>query len=321
MKKYNPLKTLLLIVIILFMFIIGFFCIHKIRLRIEAKEYPVIGKIVNVNGHSMHVYFEGEGQDTLVFLSGSGTAAPALDFKTLYSKLIGDHHIAVVERAGYGFSETANVSRDIDTVLEETRTALTLAGESGPYILFPHSLSGIEALYWAQKYPEEIKAIVGLDAAVPPFYLSLDKEALTEAANHMAKNSALYQAGFVRLQPSTYNTDPAFTGDVLSDDEKQMYKALVMRSYMTSCMVEEARYAYANAEIVNALEKPVQIPILYFISNESEVGKGWRDTVTNYIASFNNGNYIFLDCGHYVHDEMPDVIARESLLFIESLPQ
>lgn len=38
------------------------------------------------------------------------------------------------------------------------------------YILFPHSMSGIEALYWAQQYPNEVKGIVGLDMAVPESY-------------------------------------------------------------------------------------------------------------------------------------------------------
>lgn len=112
---------------------IGF---HRISLQIERRKFPPIGKLVEVNGHQMHVYSEGEGGETLVFLSGSGTAAPALDFKALYSRLSSRYRIAVVERAGYGFSDTADTPRDIDTVLEETREALTLAGESGPIFCF-----------------------------------------------------------------------------------------------------------------------------------------------------------------------------------------
>ena len=82
---------------------------HKISLWAESRKYPPVGKMVEVNGHQMHVYGEGDGNgnETLVFLSGSGTAAPALDFKALYSRLSDQYHIVVVERAGYGFSETA----------------------------------------------------------------------------------------------------------------------------------------------------------------------------------------------------------------------
>lgn len=77
---------------------------HKISLWAESRKYPPVGKMVEVNGHQMHVYGEGDGNETLVFLSGSGTAAPALDFKALYSRLSDQYHIVVVERAGYGFS-------------------------------------------------------------------------------------------------------------------------------------------------------------------------------------------------------------------------
>ena len=31
-------------------------------------------------------------------------------------------------------------------------------------------MSGIEALYWAQQYPDEVEAIIGLDMAVPEYY-------------------------------------------------------------------------------------------------------------------------------------------------------
>src|SRR5699024_1272601 len=74
----------------------------------------------------------------------------------------------------YGFSEITNTDRDIDTILSETREALLKAGVEGPYILFPHSMSGIEALYWSQVYPHEVTAIIGLDMAVPAAYENLD---------------------------------------------------------------------------------------------------------------------------------------------------
>ncbi|MBS7577686.1 MULTISPECIES: alpha/beta hydrolase [unclassified Enterococcus] len=47
------------------------------------------------------------------------------------------------------------------------------ANIQGPLILVPHSMSGIEAIYWAQTYPDEIEAIIGLDMAVPEAYTHL----------------------------------------------------------------------------------------------------------------------------------------------------
>lgn len=144
------------------------------QLSKEDSVFQTKGIQVDVNDHSMNVYVEGTGDKTLVFMSGGGTSSPVLDFKSLYSLLSDTYRIAVVEKAGYGFSEvTENTSRDIDRVLSETREALRLAGVNGPYTLCPHSMSGIEAIYWAQQYPEEVTAIIGLDMSVPQSFVAI----------------------------------------------------------------------------------------------------------------------------------------------------
>lgn len=56
--------------------------------------------MVEVKGHDLHVYTEGEGDITIVFLSGAGTSARVLDVKPLWSKLSTKYRIAVVERLG-----------------------------------------------------------------------------------------------------------------------------------------------------------------------------------------------------------------------------
>lgn len=137
-------------------------------MRKELKK-PAPGKLVTVNEYNMHVFIEGQGEKTFVFMSGSGTACPTFDFKPLWSLLSKNHRIAVVEKAGYGWSDSTNNPRDIDTLINDSREALKLAGLEPPYILVPHSLSGLEAIYWAQKYPQEVKAIIGLDPRIPTF--------------------------------------------------------------------------------------------------------------------------------------------------------
>ena len=86
--------------------------------------------------------------------------SPILDFKSRYSLLSDNFQVAVVEKFGYGFSDVVDKDRSIDSILEDTRTALAAAGLNAPYVLCPHSMSGLEALYWAQKYPDEVSAII-----------------------------------------------------------------------------------------------------------------------------------------------------------------
>ena len=55
-------------------------------------------------------------------------------------------------------------------MLEEPDWLCAWPGEKGPFVLLPHSMSGLEAIYWAQKYPDEVMGIVGMDMAFPKAY-------------------------------------------------------------------------------------------------------------------------------------------------------
>ncbi len=302
------LKVIFLIVAVIVLFIIVSFIRHKICSFRERKLLTPLGKIVEVNGHNMSVYTEGEGDKTLVFLSGGGTCSPILDFKSLYSLLSNEYKIAVVEKFGYGFSDVVDEQRDIDTMLSETRMALEKAGIEGPYVLCPHSMSGLEALYWAQKYPEEVEAIIGLDMAVPAYY---DEMRISIPITKLGQYGAAL--GITRWIPSLAESDAIKVG-TLSEEEKEIYRAVFYQRTATVTMIDEVKAVKDNAKTVKENGVP-QVPMLLFISNGSG-GTGfteetWRRIPKEYIAGCDNASYIELDCPHYVHDYEYEKISEE----------
>ena len=91
---------------------------------------------------------------------GGGTCSLLLKLRSLYSLLSDDYKIVIVEKFGYGFSDIVDKERNLDSILQDIRTALTKAGVEGLYVLCPHSMSEIDALYWAQQYPEEVETFL-----------------------------------------------------------------------------------------------------------------------------------------------------------------
>lgn len=302
------LKVIFLIVAVIVLFIIVSFIRHKICSFRERKLLTPLGKIVEVNGHNMSVYIEGEGDKTLVFLSGGGTCSPILDFKSLYSLLSNEYKIAVVEKFGYGFSDVVDEQRDIDTMLSETRMALEKAGIEGPYVLCPHSMSGLKALYWAQKYPEEVEAIIGLDMAVPAYY---DEMRISIPITKLGQYGAAL--GITRWIPSLAESDAIKVG-TLSEEEKEIYRAVFYQRTATVTMIDEVKAVKDNAKTVKENGVP-QVPMLLFISNGSGgtgfTEKTWRRIPKEYIAGCDNASYIELDCPHYVHDYEYEKISEE----------
>ena len=311
----RALTALGTVLVILALVLLGSYVNHRVRLGMDEKLLSPPGKMVDVDGRQMHVYTEGSGDTTLVFLSGGGTCAPALDFRSLYSLLSDDHRVAVVEKFGYGFSEdSGGRPRDIDTILADTRAALSAAGVEGPYVLCPHSMSGLEALRWAQKYPDEVTAIVGLDMAVPEAYEDMSISQFTLKLGQLA-----VRAGIARLIPGLADGDAVRYG-TLSDAEKDRYRALFYRRTASPDMLAEAAAVKDNAKTVAAGGTP-QVPVLLFISDGSG-GTGftedvWRGFQRDYLSGVENGRSVELDCPHYVHDHAYQTISAEIRNFLE----
>lgn len=312
-KRKKVLTVLCIIAAVIIAFLTAVFVYHRISLSREAELRSPLGQLVRVDGHKMSVYTEGSGEKTLVFMSGGGTCSPILDFKSLYSLLSDKYKIVVVEKFGYGFSDVVDKDRDIESVLADTRSALQAAGAEAPYILCPHSMSGLEALYWAEKYPEEVSAIIGLDMAVPEYY---DHMKINMSVMKLGQLAA--EVGITRLIPGISESDAIKYG-TLTDDEKDIYRAVFYNRTATVSMINECSSVKENAKTVAGFDVP-QIPMLLFISDGSG-GTGfdketWRRIPEEYISQNSRGQYIELDCPHYVHDHEYEAISRQITEFL-----
>ena len=312
-KRERIIKKIFVVIIAVLIFLLIIFINHQIHLKKEAELRLPLGQLVEVDGHNMSIYVEGTGDTTLVFMSGGGTCSPILDFKSLYSLLSDKYQIAVVEKFGYGFSDVVDKDRDIDSILEDTRTALAAAGLNAPYVLCPHSMSGLEALYWARKYPDEVSAIIGLDMAVPEYYESMN---INIPLMHIAGWTA--NIGVTRFIPGISDSD-AIKHGTLSEDEKDIYKAVFYSRTATVTMINETARVKDNAEKVDSMGVP-QLPMLLFISDGSG-GTGfdketWRKIPIEYLSQVDEGEYIELNCPHYVHDYEYKAISERIIAFL-----
>ena len=313
MKKRK--KKAILIVSLIIAFILGVFICNRILLKKEAVLRQPMGAVVPVNGYNISVYTEGYGPKTFVFMSGGGTCSPLLDFKSLFSQLSNEYRVVVVERLGYGFSDDADVERDVDTMLNDTRSALMAAGISGPFILCPHSMSCIEALYWAQEYPKEVEAIIGLDMATPYHY-----EDLSIKMSSLRFTRLFFISGFARLCPNLWKSAAVKNG-ILSQYEKDVYRAVFYKRSASRLMLKEAKCIKNNADFVMGRGLP-QIPLLMFVSNGEGTGMNgdlWYENSAKFVDMVDNGSIIKLDCPHYIHDYLYEDIGREIKIFVEAL--
>ena len=295
----------------LLLFLGATFVFHQFSLRNESKLLTPIGKQVTVNGHRMNVSVKGEGSETIVFLSGAGIASPILDFKNLSDSLSQKYKVVVVERAGYGFSEDSDRSRDVMEVLSETRQALAQAHVSGPYVIISHSMASLESLAWQEKYPNEVKALIGLDWALPASY-----EDLKEHPTLITLAYWTSKIGLIRYFPeSFYIKNPTLT-----ETERQQYKLLAYKQLMSQAMLHESRLAKENAKKVPSSINP-KIPALLLVSN----GEGttfsqseWQRYAERFASDQSNVQVVYMDAPHDLYHYQSNAIVSRIKEFLEN---
>lgn len=285
----------------------------------ERNKYPPLGQLVEVNGEKMHVYSKGEGENTIVLLSGAGTAAPALDYEPLMNEMAKNNRIVVVETFGYGWSDTTNKERTVENIVEEIRDALNKANIEGPYILMPHSVSGIYSMYYANKYPDEIKAIIGIDCTLPQAV-----EYFNEAAPTMPRYlSILAPTGIARLavymNPEEYlpNADKG----TYSDDNLRMTKSLSAWNLGNKSIVAEVNEMKHNIDKAIDMSFPPEIPVMIFNAKDDKVtedGKTIESFYQTQISHLPSNKLVVLEGHHYLHWSRYKEISETVHDFIET---
>ena len=189
-------------------------------------------------------------------------------------------------------------------VLSETRQALSQANVTGPFIILSHSMASLESLAWQEKYPDEVKALIGLDWALPSSYEDLkDNQTLLMVGYWSSK------IGLLRYFPeSFYIKNPTLT-----ETERQQYKLLAYKQLMSQAMLHESRLAKENAKKVPSSINP-KISALLLVSN----GEGtsfsqseWQHYAETFASGQSNVQIIYMDAPHDLyHYQNNELVSR-----------
>ena len=293
------------------LFLLATFIFHRISLEKEKASLTPMGQQVLVNGHQINVYVEGDGPETIVVLSGAGIASPILDFKEVSESLSKQYKVVIVERAGYGYSDDSNHSRDVMEVLSETRQALSQANITGPFIILSHSMASLESLAWQEKFPDEVKALIGLDWALPSSYEDLkENQTLLTVAYWSSK------IGLLRYFPESFY----IKNQTLIESERKQYKLLAYKQLMSQAMFHESQTVKENAKKVTSNINP-KIPALLMVSNGDGTSfsqSEWQRYAERFASDQSNVQVVYMDAPHDLYHYQSDAIVSRIKEFLEN---
>ena len=138
---------------------------ETVRESLDAKAYPMPGKLVDVGGYRLHLHCTGSGSPTVILEPGQGGVSS--DFAWIAPAVARDSTVCVYDRPGRGWSDAADGPQDGDQIAADLHTLLDRAHVPGPYVLAGHSFGGLYVQAFAAKFPDQVAGMVLLDSTAP----------------------------------------------------------------------------------------------------------------------------------------------------------
>lgn len=129
----------------------------------------------------------------------------------------------------------------------------------------PHSISGMYAMYWAEKFPNEIKSIIGLDIGSPFLYLESSPSTFSNNISYLGSKLGLHR--FIYKQESSNTAIKNY--NVYQDNYFQAIWYMNMINPYSKFNLSEENLINKNAKTVsdNINDNYHNIPKLYIIAN------------------------------------------------------
>lgn len=266
--------------------------------RRERSRITPYGERVPVAGGAINVWRSGrEGRPAIVLLSGLGTAAPALDFAPLIREL-DDYDVVVIEQFGYGYSDMRARPRTIENITAELHEVLSGLDVEKPFVLAGHSIAGFYTLSYADRYPDEVSAVIGIDPTLP------DPEAdVTQPGDEGVNWGGLLRTtGVVRavlaLAPDLALPD----SDAYTPDELTRMGRMAAWNYSNPAVVDETRRIGSNATALRGVTYPDELPVLHLLAGDTvRTSENWVERHEDQLRDVRRHEVVVLDGPHYLH--------------------
>lgn len=265
---------------------------------------------VKLEKGTVQVTRTGYGPTPLVLLSGFSTLFPGLEYGALGTELAKKFPVLIPSKFGYGYSDLTDAPRDADAIVEEYRAVLSALKVPTPVVLCAHSMGFLEALRWAQKYPEEVAALVGLDPATPEVYQTFDLTGSQARLEKINRPEWKRRLTFRLMASSMLSRYPA--------NLRRKLAPAARRNFACLTWVNESRALPENVRTISRAGVPANIPALFLLSNGKGTplpGEEWRKHALSYLEHFESRQYELFDLPHDLYYYQPQELAEVILDF------
>ncbi|QNA97803.1 alpha/beta fold hydrolase [Massilia sp. Se16.2.3] len=116
-------------------------------------------------GVTVEYIVAGKGAPGIVLVAGAG--GPVESWYKVFGELAEAHTVFAYNRAGIGESSKPDAPQTAAAMVRTLRAFLLAAGVPRPWVLVGHSLGGLVVNLFARSHPDEVGAVVLVEATAP----------------------------------------------------------------------------------------------------------------------------------------------------------
>lgn len=131
--------------------------------RSDAEHFPPPGRLIDVDGVTMHLDCRGSGRPVIIMEAGLTTGS--WSWGKVPAALGRTTEVCAYDRPGMGWSDPVDHPTDAVEVAERLHRLVTLAPIEGPYVLLGMSAGGVYVREYYRRYPENVVGMVLVDSS------------------------------------------------------------------------------------------------------------------------------------------------------------
>jgi pimeloyl-ACP methyl ester carboxylesterase len=296
----------------------------ELRSDTSPEPAPPVGRYYDVEGVRLLLHQSGSGGPAVVFLAGGG--AVGLDYLNVQQRAAELTTSVTYDRAGTGWSDAVDLPRTSVDVTDELRALLNVAEVPAPYLMVGHSLGGLYARHYAQRFSGEVAGLVLLDPAHEDYSAYMPKD-LVDQWNAWDPGEALpdeLPAELIQFYRHLFEQE-------MTDWPEEISKVLVERhvslAWLRAGLQEATNVEQLYDEVRHAGRMP-DVPVIILTSMGIDPFKaavsqgipesllreeieGKRRLYTTWAHSLHGENRLIEDVGHVtLHFRRPDAVLQ-----------
>ena len=282
-----------------------------------GRDMPPPGRLVEVDGRAMHLRCAGQGSPVIVLEAGLGMEG-STSWDPVFDEISQISRVCAYDRAGILWSAPGPRPRDAHQVVEELHALLASADEAPPLVLVGHSLGGLFARAYTDRYGDEVAGLVFVDASHPDQLERMPPEALEAMESAMPRLTAmrlLAATGALRFMTSGAgggadgNTPPMQAHLPQSvagvSGEAAALETIAAQAGALTSLGDRPLVVLTAGSIADI---PPEVPREVVERMQNEI---WPAMQREAAALSTQGEFRLVeDASHYIHYERPDVVVE-----------